>query len=239
LRLQLYDTSTDGTGVAFPTASATIIDDFITSGTAATGGQDMTTTAEDAPRAVERSKRRIIVAGLAATLIVGCLVTVGTLRHLDHQYGPPQSGAFGGVYSDRGFVFGKDGTSYRLADPPGATAELIGSIDDRGAHSVRITSVDRGGAVGDVRWSVYRLRNGGAISGEPTPWHGFPAVVPAHGTIRLLITIHHPDNCAADPTNHDASLGTYDGGLTVHWESLLHSHTSRVYAVDGENIRVC
>jgi hypothetical protein len=185
-------------------------------------------------------RRRIIVAA-ALVVFAGGIAVLSTLRHLEHQYGPVQGGRFGGVYTDHGFVFSKGGYSYHLADAPGTTARLIASFDDLGAHSVKITSIEPGDMVSDIRWSVYRLVAGGNASGVATPWHAFPAIVPAHGTIRLLITIHHPNNCNAYPEYHGVRDVTYDGQHIVHWESLLHTHATLVDVLPGPDggIRVC
>lgn len=191
-----------------------------------------------------RRRRWPIVAAVAAAvvLLAAALTSLAVLRHLDHQYGPLQPGEFGGPYSDRGFVFSTDGSTYHLAPAPGASARIIAALDNDGAHSVTITSIDTGDMVSNIRWSVYRLADGGSIEGVPTPWRNFPAIIPAHGTIRLLITIHHPSNCAAYPTYHGVSDARYDGAHLVHWKSLLHNHTTPIEFLTGpygDGIRVC
>lgn len=60
------------------------------------------------------------------------------------------------------------------------------------------------------------------------PGYAVPAIVPAYGTIRLLITIHRPSNCSAYPKYRAVSDARYGGDHLVHWESLLHSHTTLV-----------
>lgn len=185
----------------------------------------------------------IVAVAAAVVLLAAVVTTLGTLRHLDHQYGPLLGGQFSGPYAQRGFVFSKDGSSYHLAQAPGASARLIASLDNRGAHSVKITSIETGDMVSDIRWSVYRVVNGSSVEGVATPWRRFPAIVPAHGTIRLLITLHHPSNCSAYPSYHGVSDARYSGIHPVHWNSLLHSHTTLVevpLGPDGDDgIRVC
>jgi hypothetical protein len=190
---------------------------------------------------IQRRRRIIVAAAVALVVLVGGVATLATLRHLDHQYGPLQGGPFNGLYSDHGLVFSKDGSSYHLADAPGATAQMIASIGNLGAHSVKITSIETGDMVGSIRWSAYRVVAGGSVEGVATPWSGFPAVVPAHGTIRLLITIHHPNNCNAYPKYHGVSEGAYSGNHIVHWDSILHRHATQVDVLVGrdEGIRVC
>jgi hypothetical protein len=189
-------------------------------------------------RRSQHERRRIGWTVAALLILVGGLATVITARHLDHQYGPVQQGSFEGLYSDHNFVFSKDGFSYGLAAAPGVAGELIASLDNLGAHSVKITSIDLDDVVTRIQWSTYRIgpnRNGLGIN---TPWQAFPAIVPAHDTIRLLITIHHPDSC---PHTAKGSSGHYYAGLlTVHWDSLLHSHTTTIDdPLATRNIRVC
>ena len=97
--------------------------------------------------------------------------------------------------------------------------------------------------VSGIRWSSYRLVPGGSVDGVDTPWHSFPATIPAHGTIRLLIALHHPADCARYQgtgfSGHD-----YTGGLVVYWKSLLHSHATAVRVtpeqqVQGLSVRAC
>jgi hypothetical protein len=208
------------------------------------------TTAEPVAVSVDRARwwqrrGRIFVAVAAAVVVLaGGLTTLGVLRHLDHQYGPIQGGSGYGTYSDRGFVSDRNGLSYHLSETPGATARLIAFLDNRGAHSVKITSIENGDMVRQIRWSVYRVVNGGSAFGVATAWHAFPAIVPAHGSIRLLITLQHPSNCSAYPKYRGVRDVTYTGGHLVHWESLLHKHTSLVEVMSGaaafdEGIRVC
>lgn len=83
----------------------------------------------------------------------------------------------------------------------------------------------RNGSFG--RWSVLKIVPGGEISGISTPWRDFPAVVPAHTMIRLLLTIHRPASC------HDSQFAAdgkdlYTGSHRVHWKSLLRSHVTTV-----------
>jgi hypothetical protein len=181
-------------------------------------------------------RRRLAVIAAAALVLITSSATVLELHHLDHQFGPIQSGNFGGPYSNRGFVFSKDGTSYSLASTRRASGQLIASISNRGHHSVKIMSIDTDNVASAIRWSAYRTVPGGSVEGTNTPWQSFPTVVPGQGTIRLLITIHHPANCHAYPQGSDY----YSGLHTVHWHSLLHTHTTTID--DGlaqDDIRFC
>ncbi len=177
----------------------------------------------------------VIASGI---VLIGGLTTVITTRHLDHQYGPIQGGSFGGQHSARNFVSSKDGFSFSLAATPGITAELISSVDNLGSHSVKITSIGTDPIVTSIRWSAYRIEPGGNAVGIDTPWRSFPAIVPAHGTIRLLITIHHPADCQANPPGTAGRY--YDGYHVVKWESLLHRHTTSIDdRLANRNIAVC
>ena len=87
---------------------------------------------------------------------------------------------------------------------------------------------------------MYRVVNGGAVAGVRTPWHPLPAIIPGHGKIRLLITIHRPNNCDQYPKYHGVRDARYLPTHSVHWESLLHDHTTLVDIFDDdEGIRVC
>jgi hypothetical protein len=79
---------------------------------------------------------------------------------------------------------------------------------------------------------------GGSLDGQATPWRDFPAFVPAHGTIRLLITIHRPSGCRGRMVPRAG--GFYSGYHRVHWESLFASHTTTIDDGMGDyGIQVC
>ena len=103
---------------------------------------------------------------------------------------------------------------------------------------MRVTSIETDAIASRFEWSVYRVVSGGSVDGVRTPWRAFPAVVPAHGTIRLLITIHHPNNCNQFPNQEEQ----YAADHWVHWESLLHTHRSFLEIESGggdDAIEVC
>lgn len=191
-----------------------------------------------------RSRRRQRVLALAVVVLVlfgGGLAAALTLRHLDHEYGPIQGGAFGGLYATRGFEVSNDGFSYHLSEAPNATGQLIASLENLGAHSVKVTSIEPGQIATKIQWSVFRTVPGGSVYGVDTPWRTFPAIIPARGTIRLLITIHHPSNCGAYPKIGGVSTARYVAWHRVHWESLLHDHRTWIKIWDdrGDGIPVC
>jgi hypothetical protein len=108
-----------------------------------------------------------------------------------------------------------------------ASARLLESLYNAGSHAVEVTAIDTDDVVTDVRWSELRTVPGGYISGISTPWREFPADLPAHTTIRLLITIRRPAYC------HDSEFAVngndlYSGPHRVHWKSLLRSHVTTV-----------
>ena len=179
-----------------------------------------------------RHRRRVWIALAVAlsVLVGGGIVTLIVLRHLDHQYGPIESGPFGGPYQLKNLEYTKHDRALRLVDRPGATAEILESLENRGAHSVKITSIDKTPFIADVKWSVYRPKPGGNVAGEDTPWQSFPATIPANGSIRLLVTIQRDDEFCSSLTNPSGSeLGHYfPGNHAVHWDSLLSSHTTDV-----------
>jgi hypothetical protein len=188
----------------------------------------------------KRSRRRwpVAIAVAIVLVVVAAAVTVGTLRHLDRGYGPIQQGSFGGLHSDRGFVFSRHGFSYSLLKAPGVSGELIAAADNLRSHSVEVTSIDTDDIVTSIRWSTYTPPTaGGDVEGATTPWRAFPATIPANGTIKLLITIHHPTDCNRYPPGDPAQ---YSGLHTVHWKSLLHERTTVIDdGIENLNINVC
>ena len=196
---------------------------------------DVTPTPASAARSAFRRKRIVVV---ILVLALGLAVGI-TLLHLDDRYGPISTGAFGGPYASRNLIVSPDGSSVRLASAPGATADLLESVENTGAHSVTITSIDTDGIVTAIRWSTYRMVPGGYVSGVETPWHSFPAVIPAHGTLRLLVTIHR-SNAYCQATQPGTLTAYYTGQHLVHWESLLRSHASTIGGdLDGRMIQIC
>jgi hypothetical protein len=129
-----------------------------------------------------------------------------------------------------------DGSSGQLTGGPDATAQLLASLDNAGSHSVKVTSIVTDFVATKIRWSEFHTVPGGSASGISTPWRDFPTVIPAHSTIRLLITIQRPAYCDSRQT----SLGTetYSGSHRMYWRSLLRSH---ITAFDDQtaDIRLC
>lgn len=180
----------------------------------------------DVPRRPERyGSRRTRVLLVILAVVVSLAVASGVvLRYLDGRYGPVEGGSFSGPLSDHGLVFSKHGFSYRLASTPGTTAKFVAMLDNNGSHSVDITSIEPPSEVSDVRWSVYRSVPGGSAAGVNTPWRSFPATVPAHGMIRLLLTVHRPACNLNGPGGGVSSA--FDGSLLVNWRSLLRTHAT-------------
>jgi hypothetical protein len=166
------------------------------------------------------------VAAVVAILVAGALAAV-TARYLDGRYGPMRAGSFGGPYSLQDFVANRDGSSRIAARGPDGTARLMASLSNDGSHAVEVTAIDTDDVVTGVRWSVLRTVPGGFISGTDTPWQDFPAVIPAHTTIRLLITIHRPAYCR-DKQFAANGGDVYSGSHRVHWKSLLSRHVTTV-----------
>lgn len=185
------------------------------------------------PAGPRRTKAVLAILAVVASLAVASGVV---LRYLDGRYGPVEGGSFSGPLSDHGLVSSKKGFSYRLASTPGTTATFIASLANSGSHSVEITSLEPPSEVSDVRWSVFHLVPGGNVEGVDTPWRSFPATVPAHGTIRLLLTVHRPA-CTASGPGGGFSV-SYDGTVLVHWRSLLHTHATFAKALI-RSFRIC
>lgn len=169
------------------------------------------------------------------------MTTTLTLRHLNQQYGPIEAGSFGGIYHSHqpDLVVNIFKSTGHLRARPDAEARLFTSLSNRGEHSVKVTSIDTDDIVTDITWANYRVVPGGSASGIFTPWREFPAIVPANGTIRLLLTIHRPAYC--DRPSGTLQPGVfYSGFHVVHWDSLLGSNTTVIDDRLGDyNINVC
>ncbi|MBO1753893.1 hypothetical protein [Allobranchiibius sp. CTAmp26] len=133
-------------------------------------------------------------------------------------------GSFSGPLSERGLIISKDGFSYRLATTAGSTAKMVAALENSGSHAVRISSVGAGPGTSEVQWSTYRTVPEGSTFGVDAPWRSFPATIPPHGTIRLLLTVRRPADCRQFIAHYGNP--TDDGSLAVHWRSLLHTNTS-------------
>ncbi|HEX8079388.1 MAG TPA: hypothetical protein VF557_04190 [Jatrophihabitans sp.] len=180
-------------------------------------------------------RRRTVIAAVAVFMLVA-LAAIITWHHLDGKYGPIRSGPFGGIYSAQNLVMEPDASSPRLTGGPDATAQLLASLDNAGSHSVKVTSIDTDDVVTKVRWSELHTVPGGPVSGSSAPWRDFPAVIPAHTTIRLLITIQRPTYCQENKYQLGAVF--YSGSYRVHWKSLLGSHITTI-GDQIADIRLC
>jgi hypothetical protein len=169
-------------------------------------------------------RRGAVLAAIAAALLACALVATISL-YLDGRYGPVEPGSFGGIYSEHSLDPGPDGSSDRLAATAGASAQLLESLTNTGSHQVEVTAIDTDDEVTDIRWSELRTVPGGYLSGIETPWHEFPARIPPHTTIRLLVTIHRPTSCGQLSGSGNR---LYSGSHRVHWKSLLYRHITTV-----------
>ncbi len=109
-------------------------------------------------------------------------------------------------------------------------------MDNAGSRSVKVTAVETDDVVTRVRWSELSTTPGGPVSGMSTPWRDFPAAVPAHTTIRLLVTIHRPAHCQENQNPLGAVF--HSGFYRVHWTSLLGNHITTI-GDQGTDIRLC
>jgi hypothetical protein len=168
-------------------------------------------------------RRGAVLAAIVAA-VLGCALVTTAALYLDGRYGPIEAGQFGGMYSTQGLALSPDGSSDRLAASTDASAQLLESLSNTGSHPVEVTEIDTDDVVTHVRWSELRTVPGGYVSGISTPWREFPAEIPAHTTIRLLITIHRPAYCRVAANGNDLYSGTH----RVHWKSLLRRHITTV-----------
>jgi len=178
-----------------------------------------------APPAGFRIGRRGAVLAAIAAALLACALAATISLYLNRRYGPVEPGSFGGIYSEHNLDPGPDGSSDRLAATAGASAQLLESLTNTGSHQVEVTAIDTDDVVTDIRWSELRTVPGGYLSGIETPWREFPARIPAHTTIRLLVTIHRPTSCGDAAVTGDA---LYSGSHRVHWKSLLRRHITTV-----------
>jgi hypothetical protein len=158
-----------------------------------------------------------LTAVIAIVLVAGILVWL-KLDAADSRYGPIRAGSFGGEFTHAHIANGPDGTSY-IDGPPGTEVTRMYSLANDGAHSVKITSLGLDGPAVRAQWSPWILLPGGSDYGKNLRARNFPAVVPANSEIRLLITIRK-SSCAQ-------TIG-YAPVVTVHWDSLLHSHATDI-----------
>jgi hypothetical protein len=192
------------------------------------------------PRHRPRFLRLRLLLVLAAVIVVAIgLTTWLVLRSFDNDYGPIGSVSWGGPYSLRGFDTGH-GDTLRLSAEPGARGQLFDALRNEGSHSVKVTSVNGDMSIVQLKWSKYHIANGDSIFGVDAPWRDFPATIPAHGMIRLQVTISRPSLCRSMPKHGPGGL-FYSGTYQVHWQSLLGSRTSTVqttYAYDY-SVQLC
>jgi len=154
---------------------------------------------------------------VAVALIVGIMVWL-KLDAADSKYGPIRAGSFGGEYAHAHIANGPGATTY-IDGPPGTEVTRMYSLANDGAHSVKVTSLELDPAAVRAQWSPWILLPGGSDFGKDLRSRPFPAVIPANSEIRLLITIRKP-TCTQN-------VG-YAPVVTVHWDSLLHSHSTEV-----------
>lgn len=160
----------------------------------------------------------VLTAVVAVAVIAGIIVWLN-LDAADSRYGPIRAGSFAGEYTHEHLANGPDGTTY-IAGPAGTEVTRMYSLANDGSRNVKITSVGLGPAAVSAQWSPWILLPGGLDYGKNTRARGFPAVVPAHSEIRLLITIRKS-------TCTDQHVG-YAPVVDVHWDSLLHSHSTEI-----------
>lgn len=184
-----------------------------------------------------RVSRRTKAVSMVLVIVVVIAVASGILvRFLDGRYGPIGGGFTAGPVSERGLVISKDGFSSRMASAPGTTVQMVALLEDTGSHTVKVSSVDADTAVTGVQWSTYRTALEGNVQGVDTAWRAFPATIPAHGFVRLLLTLRRPASCVAYDRLHGD--GAYDGSLQVHWRSLIRAHSDNVMVL-GDPFTIC
>lgn len=117
---------------------------------------------------------------------------------------------------------------WRMVGGPGAEFHVLFGVDNNGSFAVHIDKVIFGPDPAQVaaQWSPFRFQPGGDVSGEALPLRNFGATIPAHGRIRVVITLRQP-NCA-----NGAWAGWSFRAITVKWSALLHTHTTTLTVAD-------
>lgn len=177
-------------------------------------------------------KRRLVI-GAVVLVLVATLGVSGWL--FDRRYGPPEAGSFGGMVSLDRFASSDDDGSHRLTADGG---QLLASLRNTGSHAITISWISSDETVSNIAWSQYSVVPGGDLTGQPRPWRNFPASIPAHGTIRLLVTVRRPPECASLAPGTSMMFG---GQYTVHWRSWLfrHSTTVSTLLLGNTSIQIC
>ena len=165
--------------------------------------------------------RIAIGVALAVLLLGGVGFGIGYWRYAA-TYAPLQSGSFSGPYGagSRYFRIATTdlGDEIYIAGPTGAESGYVLQLLNDGSHAVTVTGYDRLPAVASVRWSRYVFHAGGNGFGVRLPLRGLPAQIPAHKSIKIVLTLQHP-KCDVN--------GGY-GSMTeiaLHWTALGVQHT--------------
>ncbi len=166
---------------------------------------------------LDRGRLRLVAAcSIVALAVVAAAVA---LVVSDRRYGPVTGGNFGGIVSAGAFSAGSSG-DYRLTATRGQVME---ALYNNGSHAITITSMSSQREVSQIRWSPFTIVGGGTLGPQGAQWQDFPAVIPAHGVIRLLVTVHKPANC---PPQSEHVAVPYRPVHEVRWKSLLWSHST-------------
>jgi hypothetical protein len=124
-------------------------------------------------------------------------------------------------------------THGRVIGPARTEVQIVFGIRSDGRFDVRVDRIDLNQYVVAAQWSEYHLSPGGSISGDDRPWRAFPSKLPAHGQIRILVTIRQPD-CTIN-----SNKGSVVQHVTVHWHALGIGHSTPIDIGIGEQIDLC
>lgn len=179
--------------------------------------------ADEVAKAQRRHHRRGLVIGLVVTVLVlaGAGFGIGYWRYAA-TYAPLEFGSFTVPYGPGAHLLRQVqtdlGVEMYVAGANGSRSGYLVQLENNGSHPVTVTGFDKRWVIRRLQWSPYVLRPGGNAAGAPLPLRGLPAQIPAHRSIRLVLTLQRP-NCRPD-----AGYGSATSFL-LYWQAMGVHHT--------------
>jgi hypothetical protein len=188
-------------------------------------------------RAVAWSRRAtaILAAAQVIVFVAGCAVMVVRV-HRESSYDPLRSvSVFGPTTVTHRyvgpFVHGDPAVQHMLPATPGQPTRWVTLLRNVGDHAVTIDDITPVGMPGHTTWSRFVLRAGSDVAGVALPYVGYPAVLKAHGILRIRAEVDTL-RCPRQPG------GRVDfQGLGIVWHAFGFSHTT--YLPNPELVQFC